>query len=203
MLPISLAGPDREDLSLTRDAPATEPLRRATPLSLPGSGDSDLAHFARGASPRIRPGCPEPGRRPRRGRLKRDIERAGATVRSAPMPGVRTPHWQLIRAPVAVYDAHGGGKGASVLTREELGRRIACERERAGLTQGQLAERVGLDRSAINRIERGQVRITSTRSPSSSPSRRRCCRCRGRGGCGSAPVSATRPARSSPHLPMH
>lgn len=72
------------------------------------------------------------------------------------MPGVRTPHWQLIRAPVAVYDAHGGGKGASVLTREELGRRIACERERAGLTQGQLAERVGVDRSAITRIERGR-----------------------------------------------
>jgi transcriptional regulator with XRE-family HTH domain len=43
-----------------------------------------------------------------------------------------------------------------MLTREELGRRIAEQRGRAGLTQDQLAAGVGLERTAISRIEKGR-----------------------------------------------
>lgn len=43
-----------------------------------------------------------------------------------------------------------------MLTRESLGKRIAEERKRAGLTQGQLAVAVGLERTAITRIEQGR-----------------------------------------------
>ncbi|TAK30619.1 MAG: XRE family transcriptional regulator [Chloroflexota bacterium] len=43
-----------------------------------------------------------------------------------------------------------------MLTREELGRRIARERQRAGLTQEQLASALGLERTAITRIEQGR-----------------------------------------------
>lgn len=43
-----------------------------------------------------------------------------------------------------------------MLTRERLGQRIAEERKRAGLTQKQLATALGLERTAITRIEQGQ-----------------------------------------------
>ena len=46
-----------------------------------------------------------------------------------------------------------------MLTREELGRRIARERQRAGLTQEQLASALGLERTAITRIEQGRQGI--------------------------------------------
>jgi transcriptional regulator with XRE-family HTH domain len=42
-----------------------------------------------------------------------------------------------------------------VLTREALGERIAQERKRAGLTQEQLAAALGLERTAVTRIEQG------------------------------------------------
>ena len=42
-----------------------------------------------------------------------------------------------------------------MLTREVLGRRIAQERKRAGLTQEQLAAALGLERTAVTRIEQG------------------------------------------------
>lgn len=47
------------------------------------------------------------------------------------------------------------------LTREALGARIAAERERAELTQLQLAEAIGLERSAISRIEQGRQGVDS------------------------------------------
>lgn len=43
-----------------------------------------------------------------------------------------------------------------MLTRELLGRRIAEQREKAGLTQAQLAKAIGLERTAISRIEQGR-----------------------------------------------
>ena len=42
-----------------------------------------------------------------------------------------------------------------MLTRVALGRRIAQERKRAGLTQEQLAAALGLERTAVTRIEQG------------------------------------------------
>lgn len=44
----------------------------------------------------------------------------------------------------------------------ELGRRIRDLRKRCGLTQEQLADEAGLDRSYIGGIERGQRNITFT-----------------------------------------
>jgi Zn-dependent peptidase ImmA (M78 family)/transcriptional regulator with XRE-family HTH domain len=46
-------------------------------------------------------------------------------------------------------------------SQEDLGRRIARARERAGLTQAQLAEAVGLSQSAISRIESGERSVDS------------------------------------------
>lgn len=43
-----------------------------------------------------------------------------------------------------------------MITKEELGRRIAKERQKAGLTQEHLATAIGLERSAIARIENGR-----------------------------------------------
>lgn len=43
-----------------------------------------------------------------------------------------------------------------MVTRETLGRQIARERKRAGLTQEQLATALGLERTAISRIEQGR-----------------------------------------------
>src|SRR5262245_4718584 len=42
------------------------------------------------------------------------------------------------------------------MTREELGRRIAQERQRAGMTQEQLAAAIDLERTAVTRIEQGK-----------------------------------------------
>jgi Zn-dependent peptidase ImmA (M78 family)/DNA-binding XRE family transcriptional regulator len=47
------------------------------------------------------------------------------------------------------------------VTREELGKRIAAARERAGLTQAQLAREVGLTQSAVSRIESGERSVDS------------------------------------------
>ncbi len=35
------------------------------------------------------------------------------------------------------------------------GQRVAAARERAGMSQGELAERIGIARASVNRIERG------------------------------------------------
>ncbi len=43
-----------------------------------------------------------------------------------------------------------------MMTREMLGRRIAEERKKAGLTQDQLATAIGMERTAISRIEQGR-----------------------------------------------
>jgi Zn-dependent peptidase ImmA (M78 family)/transcriptional regulator with XRE-family HTH domain len=42
---------------------------------------------------------------------------------------------------------------------EEVGARVALGRERAGFTQRELSERLGMDRSALTRVERGQRRL--------------------------------------------
>ncbi|KZC95796.1 helix-turn-helix domain-containing protein [Clavibacter tessellarius] len=42
-----------------------------------------------------------------------------------------------------------------------LGRRIHDERERAGLSQGQVASAIGLDRTAVNKIEAGIRKVTA------------------------------------------
>ena len=47
------------------------------------------------------------------------------------------------------------------MTREELGQRISQERQRANLTQDYLAAAIGLERSAISRIEQGKQGIDS------------------------------------------
>jgi DNA-binding XRE family transcriptional regulator len=47
-------------------------------------------------------------------------------------------------------------KEAAMTTRMLLGQRIAEERKRAGLTQAQLAVAVGLERTAITRMEQGR-----------------------------------------------
>lgn len=44
-------------------------------------------------------------------------------------------------------------------TKEELGRQLAVLRQRAGYTQRQLAEAIGIDASALSRIEAGQRSI--------------------------------------------
>jgi len=46
-----------------------------------------------------------------------------------------------------------------MMTRKDLGERIASERERAGITQERLAATVGLERSAISRIEHGEQAV--------------------------------------------
>lgn len=43
-----------------------------------------------------------------------------------------------------------------MLTREVLGQRIADQRKRVGLTQEQLAVALGLERTAVTRIEQGK-----------------------------------------------
>jgi transcriptional regulator with XRE-family HTH domain/Zn-dependent peptidase ImmA (M78 family) len=43
-----------------------------------------------------------------------------------------------------------------------LGRRVAQAREEAGISQGKLGELVGLDRTAINRAEKGERKLTMT-----------------------------------------
>lgn len=45
-------------------------------------------------------------------------------------------------------------------TRERIGRRIAALRKLAGLTQECLAERAGLQRNHVNRIEAGKYAVT-------------------------------------------
>ena len=47
------------------------------------------------------------------------------------------------------------------VTREELGKRIAAARERAGLTQAELAREVELTQSAVSRIESGERSVDS------------------------------------------
>lgn len=44
---------------------------------------------------------------------------------------------------------------------EELGLRIRAARERAGLTQGDLGSAIGLDRTAVNKLESGIRRVTA------------------------------------------
>jgi transcriptional regulator with XRE-family HTH domain len=44
----------------------------------------------------------------------------------------------------------------------DIGARIAGARERAGLTQAQLAGEVDLDRSAISKIENGTRRVSAS-----------------------------------------
>src|SRR6266566_5466822 len=47
---------------------------------------------------------------------------------------------------------------------EEIGRRVQQARDEAGLTQQELAERVGLKNGAnLSRIERGKTRLTTRR----------------------------------------
>jgi transcriptional regulator with XRE-family HTH domain len=48
-----------------------------------------------------------------------------------------------------------------MLTREELGRRIAEARRCAGMTQEVLAREIGLDRTAVTRIEQGKQGVDS------------------------------------------
>jgi transcriptional regulator with XRE-family HTH domain len=45
-------------------------------------------------------------------------------------------------------------------TRERIGRRIAALRSVAGLTQAQLADKAGMQRSHISRIEAGSLAVT-------------------------------------------
>ena len=45
-------------------------------------------------------------------------------------------------------------------TRDRIGRRIATLRKLAGLTQEQLSERAGLQRSHISKIEAGKYAVT-------------------------------------------
>lgn len=51
--------------------------------------------------------------------------------------------------------------GTDVLTQRELGERLDRARERAGLSQAELAEAVGLTQSAISRIESGERSVDS------------------------------------------
>lgn len=51
--------------------------------------------------------------------------------------------------------------GNMPITQDELGQRIAAARSRRGLSQGDLAESVGLSQSAISRIESGERSIDS------------------------------------------
>ena len=48
----------------------------------------------------------------------------------------------------------------AVTTARDLGRRICEERERAGLTQAMLAERIGLSETGLQRIEAGYPTTT-------------------------------------------
>lgn len=48
-----------------------------------------------------------------------------------------------------------------VLTREDIGRRIAAERRQAGVTQEELARALGLERTAVTRIEQGKQGVDS------------------------------------------
>lgn len=50
----------------------------------------------------------------------------------------------------------------NVTTQEDLGRRIATGRETAGLTQLELADAVGIDRTAVAKVERGSRRVSAT-----------------------------------------
>ena len=45
-------------------------------------------------------------------------------------------------------------------TRERIGQRIAALRSVAGMTQAQLADRAGMQRSHISRIEAGSLAVT-------------------------------------------
>lgn len=45
-------------------------------------------------------------------------------------------------------------------TRDRIGQRIAALRRLAGLTQEQLSERAGLQRSHVGKIERGRYAVT-------------------------------------------
>lgn len=45
--------------------------------------------------------------------------------------------------------------------REDAGARVREARELAGLTQGELASRVNLDRTAVNKIEGGIRKVTA------------------------------------------
>ncbi|MBK5226198.1 MAG: helix-turn-helix transcriptional regulator [Thermoleophilia bacterium] len=48
-----------------------------------------------------------------------------------------------------------------VLTSQELGERIAAARRDARITQAEMAEQLGVDRSAITKIEKGERKVDS------------------------------------------
>lgn len=49
-----------------------------------------------------------------------------------------------------------------MLANMELGRNVAAARERAGLSQAELARRAGVDEGHVGRIERGLIRSVQT-----------------------------------------
>jgi transcriptional regulator with XRE-family HTH domain len=51
--------------------------------------------------------------------------------------------------------------GISVPTQEELGRRIAEARSDCGMTQADLAASVGLERTALVRVEAGERKVSA------------------------------------------
>ena len=51
-------------------------------------------------------------------------------------------------------------EGQKQQTRERIGRRIVTMRKMAGMSQEQLAERAGLQRPHISRIEKGKYAVT-------------------------------------------
>ena len=59
-----------------------------------------------------------------------------------------------------VCDNHTMSQGINSLA--DLGQRITEAREDAGKTQAELANLVGLDRTAINRIEAGTRKVSAT-----------------------------------------
>jgi transcriptional regulator with XRE-family HTH domain len=68
------------------------------------------------------------------------------------------------RAGLSTRLEHVGTLYVVALLREELGRRIAAARHAAGLTQQELAEKIGLKHAQdVSRYERGKVEVPHAR----------------------------------------
>ncbi len=67
----------------------------------------------------------------------------------------------LLCAGSRMWDNHTMGSEAAV-TQADLGRRIADARREAGMTQADLAASIGLERSALVRMESGERKVSAT-----------------------------------------